>query len=757
MNSEIKNIGKYKISGEIGMGAMGIVYKGEDPLIGRTVAIKTIRFDPIKQKSEQDQDRKRFIREAHSAGNLSHPNIVTIYEVGEDDGLIYIVMEYVAGQSLDVFLESNKDLPLPEIIRLISRIGKALDYAHKRGVVHRDVKPANILVDEEGNPHLVDFGIARVSTSTMTQTRMVMGTPYYMSPEQISGKSVDNRADVFSLGVVLYEMLTRRKPFPGDNITTVIYKIINEEPLPVRDFRDSLPPDLEQVLQKALAKRPEIRYQSCGEFIAALTTLSLSKSRPEKSRIVARDKPLAAAATANRKPLLLVLASMMAVTLVVIISVVVYSSRQKETGSSGGGEAAVSAVITPLSEYWNTGQQLLQDGRLQEALAAFQQVLLQDKDHFEAQFNLAQIYHELSQDNEALNAFEKARDINPQDPRPYLSLGEIYTERDQPDLALENFMLYTQVLPEKKVPEKIVARIAELSRRSEPDVNITEDTNLAVELTTPAKTTTKTDPLPEERLIDKKSKEPEFVIEESKDTPDLDPLIEAGVAAFNKGDYADCLKKMEDVLQIDPDNNYAGYYLSLARRRLSQETKDPEPVPIKKKTVEKRIPDRSQILFDSGMNAYNRADYAKSIQIFKQVLDLDSNHSSAREYLNSAVIKQAPRDFESLVQQYIRSLRSRTLVEFYRSVCLPALFNKIKPDAELIFKLYEKVDATAANINSQASIAGENIYQADVSFEHIMTGSDSSGANKIIFEGVFVWRLENKTGNWQITEIDYRN
>lgn len=757
MRSEIKSIGKYKISGEIGMGAMGIVYKGEDPLIERTVAIKTIRFDPVAQRSDQDQARKRFIREARSAGNLSHPNIVTIYEVGEDEGLIYIVMEYVAGQSLDAFLDSNKDLPLDEIIRLINRIGKALDYAHKKGVVHRDVKPANILVDEEGNPYLVDFGIARVTTSTMTQTRMVMGTPYYMSPEQISGKSVDSRADVFSLGVVLYEMLTRRKPFPGDNITTVIYKIINEEPPPVRDFRGSLPAELEQVLKKALAKKPESRYQSCGEFIAALTAAPVIESGPKKLRAVTRQKPLSAAASTNRKPLLLVLASMMAVTLIVIISVVVYSSRQKDAKAAGGGEAGTTstAAITPLAEHWTTGQQMQQDGRLQEAAAAFKQVLLLDPAHFEAQFSLALIYRDEGRELDALNGFESARDMDPRDPRPYLQLGEIYTDRDQPDLALENYQLYTQFATENEVPETISARITMLKERITSELNTYEEDDPPDYPPPSSETKAPRDP-PIEKLPEKKTGESDYLTENPAESQDLDPLIAAGVEAFNKGDYVACVNKMEDVLRVDPDNNYASYYLSLAQRRLSQDSKEKMPPRVEEKEKIEPAPDRRRILFDSGIQAYNKKDYAEAIDIFRQVLALDNNYSAAREQLNAAVIKHAPQEFSILVRRYVQSLRGRTLVDFYRANCLPALFARIKPDAELILKLYKKVDAAAANISSQVEIAGENSHRAQVIFEHIMTGTDSSGANKIIFEGVFVWSLENKTGIWRITAIDYR-
>ncbi|MGB8953200.1 MAG: protein kinase [Candidatus Aminicenantales bacterium] len=292
MMSERK-IGKYTIVGEIGKGAMGIVYKAIDPYIGRTVAIKTIRFDVVGQRFAMEEAQTRFMREARSAGNLSHPNIVTIYEVGEDEGLTYIAMEYIDGQSLEDFIASRRKFSLEEIINLIRLIGDALECAHQKGIIHRDVKPGNILIDSDGRPYIVDFGIARLSSSTMTQANMVMGTPFYMSPEQISGKTVDSRSDIFSLGGILYELITRHKPFPGDTVTTVIYRIINEDPTPVRSFQKDLPEGLEYVVRKALAKSPESRYQSCREFIEDLRNYPrlTQKAREEMKKAAAKKEP----------------------------------------------------------------------------------------------------------------------------------------------------------------------------------------------------------------------------------------------------------------------------------------------------------------------------------------------------------------------------------------------------------------------------------------------------------------------------------
>ena len=267
---DVTKIGKYDIVRELGRGAMGIVYEGVDPVIGRKVAIKTIRFDTLTDDREYAEMYQRFLREARAAGNLSHPSIVTIYEVGESDGLTYIAMEFIQGESLEARIAAGHKLAIDSVIALIAQLGDALDYAHRHGIVHRDIKPANILIDRDERPRLVDFGIARVASSSLTQTNAVLGTPYYMAPEQIAGLTVDNRTDLFALGTVLYEMLTLTKPFAGANVTTVIYKIMHVDPQPPREIDSTLPPGLDAIIRTALAKDPDQRFQSARELTLAL-------------------------------------------------------------------------------------------------------------------------------------------------------------------------------------------------------------------------------------------------------------------------------------------------------------------------------------------------------------------------------------------------------------------------------------------------------------------------------------------------------
>jgi tRNA A-37 threonylcarbamoyl transferase component Bud32 len=263
-------IGRYKIVRELGRGAMGVVYHAIDPNIGRPVAIKTIRLGEGRKPEEQDRLRERLLREARSAGMLSHPGIVTIYDVEQQGDLAYIAMEYVDGPTLDHVLSQGPIAP-EQMFSILGQTAVALDYAHQKGTVHRDIKPANIMIAGDGTAKITDFGIAKINASDQfTVTGTIVGTPHYMSPEQVQGLAVDGRSDQFSLGVIAYEMLTGEKPYTGEHLTTVVYKIVAEEPVSPHRLNPSLAGAIENVLRKSLAKKPEGRYRSCQELTEAL-------------------------------------------------------------------------------------------------------------------------------------------------------------------------------------------------------------------------------------------------------------------------------------------------------------------------------------------------------------------------------------------------------------------------------------------------------------------------------------------------------
>ena len=289
--------GRYEIREELGRGAMGVVYRAHDPVIGRDVAVKTLHLVEAGTGMTREELVSRFQTEARAAGLLAHPNIVVVYDAGEEEGVFYITMELVEGRSLQALLDLRQTFPLPRVMRVIEQACSALDFAHQRNVVHRDIKPANLMLTEDDSLKITDFGTAKILQFGTAQTTHVMGTPSYMSPEQVMGKPVDGRSDIFSLGVILYELMTGEKPFPGENITTVIYKIINEEPIPPRELDSTIHPGLSAVITHALSKDPAARFQSCGELLDALKNYRDVVS-PEATVRMAPARPPSAAAQA---------------------------------------------------------------------------------------------------------------------------------------------------------------------------------------------------------------------------------------------------------------------------------------------------------------------------------------------------------------------------------------------------------------------------------------------------------------------------
>jgi serine/threonine-protein kinase len=274
----LERLGRYELLEELGRGAMGVVYKARDPEIDRLVAVKVLAVAPGLDPGAAQQHRERFQREARAAGRLAHPNIVTIHDVGEDQGRTFLVMQLVEGQALDRILRTRRPLPLAEALTIGEQVASALDYAHRHGIIHRDVKPANILLSPEGSVKVTDFGIARITGAETTQAGQTLGTPSYMSPEQVQGLTLDGRSDIFSLGTVLYEVLSGERAFQGETLSTIIYRILHEEPIPLRQLNPAFPEALETCLQKALAKDPGARFARATDLARDLRTAAEGKT-----------------------------------------------------------------------------------------------------------------------------------------------------------------------------------------------------------------------------------------------------------------------------------------------------------------------------------------------------------------------------------------------------------------------------------------------------------------------------------------------
>jgi tRNA A-37 threonylcarbamoyl transferase component Bud32 len=265
-------IGRYEIECELGRGAMGVVYKAQDPHIGRTVAIKTIRIFDLDHDA-LELFKKRFMIEARSAGRLNHPGIVTVHDFAVDaSGHPCLVMEFIEGQNLDQQVRAER-LPLAQAVSVVIDIARALDFAHGKGIVHRDIKPANIMVTNGGQAKLSDFGIAKISGTELTMTGQIIGTPAFMSPEQVTGGAVDARSDIFSLGSVLYWLVTGERPFSGDTVTNIAFKVVQTEPMPPAQLNPALPEGLDRIVLRCLAKKPDDRYSSAGALADDLEKL----------------------------------------------------------------------------------------------------------------------------------------------------------------------------------------------------------------------------------------------------------------------------------------------------------------------------------------------------------------------------------------------------------------------------------------------------------------------------------------------------
>lgn len=294
MNTNPNKLGRYQILSELGRGAMGVVYKAHDPVIERDVAVKAIQLAFQVSAEEKQVYLNRFYREAKAAGKLNHPNIVTIYDVDEDKetGTPFIVMEFLEGTTLQEIINDGILLPVHNVKEIIIQIADALQYAHRQGVVHRDVKSANIILVEGMKAKIMDFGIARLSTSDLTKSGQFIGTPNYMSPEQIDGKAmVDGRSDLFALGVIFYLLLTGERPFSGDSFTSISYKIVHVEPIPPRTVNPAVPEAYNRILARLMAKDPAKRYASGAELIDDLKKLNGSSDAEVKAEDLPIEEP----------------------------------------------------------------------------------------------------------------------------------------------------------------------------------------------------------------------------------------------------------------------------------------------------------------------------------------------------------------------------------------------------------------------------------------------------------------------------------
>jgi serine/threonine-protein kinase len=377
-----KKVGKYEVIEELGRGAMGVVYRARDPFIGRLVALKTITPGLL----DNPDLLQRFYREAQAAGRLQHPNIVIIYDLGEADGLPYIAMEFLEGNSLEKLIQNTPNMPLGQKLDIIIQLCRGLEFAHKNGVVHRDVKPGNIIVMTDGTVKVVDFGIVRLSSTSMTSTGMVIGTVGYMSPEQAQGEHVDARSDLFAVGVVMYELFAYQKPFAGNNVAAVLIKIVTEDPSPLEGAAPQVPPQLCEIVHRCLNKNPAERYQSLEDLILELEPIARSMQRDMVEELVKQGQQLIEKEEfAEARPLL--------------------RNALKLDSSHSAAKTLMGKVDTEIrrleihpkvQKFLETGQGLFEEGKYEEAGKQFQEILKLDTQHGQAKELLEKAREEIA-------------------------------------------------------------------------------------------------------------------------------------------------------------------------------------------------------------------------------------------------------------------------------------------------------------------------------------------------------------------------
>ena len=539
----MKNIGKYKITSILGKGAMGIVYRALDPDINREVAIKTIRFDLVSEEGDREEMMERFMREAQAAGKLTHPNIITIYDVGREKEMTYIVMQLIEGKSLQKVISSGEKISTQEVIQLMDQLCKGLDYAHDNGIIHRDIKPANILLDKEGKPFIVDFGVARLETSTLTQAGTTLGTPSYMSPEQVMGKKVDRRSDIFSLGGILYELLTGKRAFQAQSITTVIYKIIHEEPVALTEVKKGLPTGFEQIVCKALAKDPKDRYQNCAEFAADLQNFDQLSDKTMPITMIEEELPTLVMKK-KRKLWPIIAISAAAVLLAAAGGGYFLSQKTGEIPFLSGIFKGMKAEEPPLSPPPDAVMPGSIEDKLNRARESF------DKEDYAETARLAEAV-----------LVEDAGNIRAQE---YLSeakskMGEVLVAQAP---GTEEMKTETPSLSQDKKPPQPPQTRAIIPGSTEDKLNRAKESLEKGDYDGTIRFA--------EEVIARypKNKTAQDYITKAKNEIMITQILEAGISSYKNRDYKQCLQEMEKILKLDKDHKEAKRYWNLADKTI---------------------------------------------------------------------------------------------------------------------------------------------------------------------------------------------
>jgi len=714
--------GRYQIIEELGKGGMGKVYKALDLEIEEKVALKLL-------KPEIAFDKKmiqRFRNELKFARKIAHKNVCRMYDFSKKGETLYITMEYVPGEDLKSSMRRMGPLSPGKVIFITKQVCEGLAEAHRLEVIHRDLKPQNVMIDKEGNAHIMDFGIARsLKAKGVTGSGVMIGTPEYMSPEQVGGEAIDQRTDIYSLGVILFEMLTGRVPFEGDTPITIAVKHKTEVPPDPRELNDQIPENLCRMIMRCMEKDKEKRYQGVEELLSELN--NIEKVLPTTESLIPKKKPATSKEITVQFKLNKILIRVLAFILVAIIAIIVWRfvpfSEILGTSSTPPVSLKKESLFLAGKKYWESKN-------YSEAIGQYKKILVMDPKDFKALLSLASVLKEQGKIDEAIPEYEKLIALDSMDPRPYKHLGEIFELKKDIEKALDYYKKYTIKSPKdsdfERVEQKVEGLVAQLRSKEKQEKKIVEP------FKTEKKEEKKLKIVPRKITPVKTIRDQAKPREREKEKVDLSAKLDQGSKAFNRGDFDQCIKLMEETLEAYPKNTTAQYFLAEAKKRKEE------------KPIEQEM--RSSL--KNAQDAYKKGDYQECLNLIKKVLKFNPDNPQAREYLNLANQKIAYEQIKAIVSQYVQSLNNNNLLSFYKNTCSPEFYQEIKKDAELISHSYSNLRSEASNIGIRLS---KETNRAEVSFAHTITGkSQKDKKEQELFKGIFKWDMERQGDVWKI-------
>lgn len=700
--------GRYLILEELGKGGMGSVYKAFDKEVEEKIALKTIK----PEIAADENVIQRFRNELKIARKISHKNVCRMFDLGREDDTYYIAMEYVSGEDLKSSVRRMGPLSTGKVLGFATEICEGLAEAHRLGIVHRDLKPQNIMIDKGGIVRIMDFGIARSKElKGMTENGSTIGTPEYMSPEQVEGEDLDQRSDIYSMGVILYEMVTGRTPFEGKTPMSVAMKHVTEKPKEPRGLNMQIPEDLSRVIMKCMEKDKTRRYQRALDLLYALKEIerripAIERVKPARRPITSREITVSFSIRRFLIPVAAVLGA------AIIGGGVWYFVLRPERSKS----ASPVSVLTKES-ILVAAHEAIKDKDYSGALDLFNRVLEIDPDDPDVRLNIATILKEQGNVEEALREFEKVIALNEEDPRSYRQLGEIFEQKQDLEKGVFYYKKYLSLVSptESAEVETIARKVKSMEDRLQP-------TGGEEAQSVKAEKSILTREVTSGRV---ESREPEA---------DLSQRLDVGIRAFNQKRYDQSIRVMREILRLDPNNSQAKSYLTQSQQEKAKQ--------VRKQEIGQGI--------SLAQVAYERGDYDECLNQVKKVLKLDPQNEEANRYYNLAEQVIAPQKIRDIVTGYVQSLNNKNLVSFYENTCSSELFQRIKGDTELISGLYKSFRSVASNISVQL----EENNRAEVSFSNIITGIPKSGEQRqVVFEGTYIWKMEKQDDAWRIIRI----